>query len=875
MKYKSLTILLLFFLNSWISNGQEENKKLSFSFKNATLKEIIKEIEKQTDYSFVYNQQVDLQTRKTITINKQTLIQALPLIFENTNIRWEISGKHILLKKSVKEITVSGYVTDHKSGETLIGASLLNQSKNEGFITNNYGYFTFQVPEGNTDLEISYVGYKPEKISFYLLKDTLIHVKLEETTLLKEIVVYGNRNRPFSPSSGSIEFTDKDIKNTPSPFGEADVMRTLQLLPGIQSGIEGTTGLYVRGGGPDQNLTLLDGVSVYNSNHFFGLFSIFNGDAVKKVTLYKGSFPARFGGRLSSVIDIRLKDGDMQHFHGSFSLGLLSSRLNLEGPIIKDKTSFNISVRRSYIDAFLRIANWISDDVTPIIYFYDLNAKINHKFSDRSRLYFSLYNGKDKIGVEMDDPSYSTNSTYLEKINYQWGNTIGSLRWNYILNNQLFINTTAAYTRYKFDFLATNGSWQMREDESIYNFQYTNFQYSGIEDWSASVDLEYIPDNKHHIRFGSGYIFHTFEPEVHGSRQFEQDNGEIIKNINHSFLNENITGHEVSLYLEDEYSLTNKWKANLGMHLSGFIASKKSYLSLQPRVSLGYEHNRNLSFKTSYTEMSQYIHLLMSSVLSQPTDLWVPVTPELEPMRARQVTLGAFYDTRNGYNFSLEGFYKQMSHLLEYRDGASWGTASTAWHKQVESGTGRAYGLELFAQKTTGRLTGWIGYTLAWSDKKFPTINEGKRFPDKYDRRHDVKLNLTYKPSEKIDFSAAWTCATGNNFTLALEEYPTLPLHNLDPSYYYNNSPMWLQRYEKRNNYRIKPTHHLDLSMNYYRKMSPKGRQASWNLTVYNVYNQACPYMVYPWFDSDKGNYVLKQISLLPISPSITYTYKF
>ncbi len=859
---------------------------LSLSIKDKPLKEALKLIEAQVDYTFVYNETIDLSIVKTLTFKNKILNEALVLLFKDTGIEWKISGKHILLIRSTKKIIISGFISDKENKETLIGASISDKNSSQGTISNDYGYFSLSIPVGSQNLEISYVGYEPLSIPLSLCKDTIMKFELEQNTWLDEIVVTPKKR--FSPSSGAIEFSMEDIKNTPVPFGETDILKTLQLLPGIQAGVEGASGLYVRGGGPDQNLTLLDGVNVYNTNHFYGLFSIFNGDAIKKVTLYKGSFPARFGGRLSSVIDTRMKDGDMRNYHGSFSIGLLSSRLNFEGPIIKDKTSFSFSARRSYIDGFLRIADMVTEETVPIIYFYDVNAKLNHKFSDKSRLYLSFYQGKDKMGSKQEE----NNSEYsLEDVDYKWGNTIGSLRWNYIFSNKLFANTTIAYNNYNFDFKNTmayksNGKSTTSDIPKDYSYKYTTYQYSGIEDWSANIDFEYLPNNKHHIRFGGGYIFHTFKPEVHGTKQFEQENGEIIKNQDHPFLSEKITGNETSLYIEDEISLTDKWKTNIGLHASTFEVQGKNYESLQPRFSLGYELDDHWSFKTSYTQMTQYIHLLTSSALSQPTDLWVPVTPNLPPMSSKQVTLGAFYDTRKGYNFSVEGFYKTMDDLLEYKEGSSWASPSTTWDKQVESGTGRSYGIELFAQKTTGKLTGWIGYTLAKNDREFPTINGGKRFPAKYDRRHDIKLNLSYKLNEKFDFSAAWTYSSGNNMTIALEEYPTIPVNEIqDPihfgyySSYYNwdnpSASNWIEKYGNRNNYRMPATHHLDLSINYYRKKSSKGRQASWNLTIYNVYNQACPFIVYPGFNDDKGKYVLKQISLLPMLPSLTYTYKF
>jgi hypothetical protein len=878
MKYK--LILCLLFISFKTLYAQEPDKLLSFTLQNASLKEIMTHIEKETDFSFVYNENIDLSQKKSILVKEKSLTSTLSSIFRNTGISWKINGKHIVLQKESKKISVSGYISDKSSNETLIGANIGETGSNSGAATNNYGYFTFLLPEGKTELQASYVGYQTKKIPLSLTRDTIIHIQLEQSAWLKEVVIDAETNKPFNPSSGVIELSMEQIKSVPTAFGEYDVLKAIQMLPGVNAGVEGTSGIYVRGGGPDQNLTLLDGVNVYGTNHFFGVFSIFNGDAVKKVTLYKSSFPARFGGRLSSVIDTRLKEGDMKKFQGNIGIGLLSSRLNLEGPIVKDKTSFNFSARRSYVDAFLRGARLITDETVPIIYFYDLNVKLNHRFSDRSRLYLSIYKGTDMMGSKTENDNYSGSyysNRYSHNLNYNWGNTISSLRWNYVFNNKLFANATASYNNYRFDFKSSNAQTSgnnMGKDDIPYKYKYTSYQYSGIKDWSGNLDLEYLPDDRNHFRFGGGYIHHNFKPEIHGNKQFEEQNGKIIKDIDQPYLSENIAANETALYAEDEFSLSGKWKANLGFHVSTFSVGQKNYSSIQPRASVGYEANRNLSFKTSYSEMSQYIHLLTTNALSNPTDIWVPATPNLAPMFSRQFTLGAFYDLKNGYHFSVEGFYKSMNNLLEYKDGATWASVSTPWYMQVEAGKGKSYGIELFAQKTTGKLTGWIGYTWAKNNRQFPTINEGKTFPYKYDRRHDVKINLAYKFNEKIDVSAAWTFAFGNKITIPFEEYASLPSKDLRPNFYYDNS-QYIEHYKDRNNYQMPPTHHLDLSMNYYRKKSEKGRQGVWNLSIFNVYNQNCPYTVYPEYSESKQKFVLKRISFLPFLPSVTYTYHF
>ena len=876
-------IFLFLFLLATIATSlaQENLPQVGYSGEDESLQVIIHTIEQQTGYSFAYNETIRLDRKKSLRFENLPLKDALNRIFEKTGIQWTIKGKHIILQNAGRKATVSGYIIDSRTGETLIGANIYESINKRGTLSNNYGYFTFSHTNESTSLEISYVGYQTQVLELIPGKDSLVRIYMEPAGYLPEVLVTENA-KPFTSASGFIELSREQIKNTPAVFGETDVLKTIQLLPGVQAAVEGTSGIYVRGGGADQNLILLDGVNVYNTSHFYGIFSIFNGDAVKKVSLHKGSFPARFGGRLSSVVDIRLKDGDMKNFHGSVGIGLLSATLNLEGPIVKDRTSFNISARRSYADAFLRAAKLITGETVPIIYFYDLNLKMNHKFNDKSRLYLSLYNGKDLMGAKTEASSYYNYGGYggynyrdINDMHFYWGNTVGSLRWNYVFNPQLFMNATLAYNNYKFDFRSKNSFNDYVTKNESYSLTYQN---SGIRDFSANLDFEYFSNTKHHIRFGGGIISHTFKPEIHGSKEYiKEDGNEDSKEI--TFLSEKIDANETSLYIEDEISLNDHWKTNIGAHFSTFTVDGKFYHSIQPRLALGYEFNRNLSFKTSYSEMSQYIHLLTNNSLSNPTDLWVPSTPQLEPMESQQYSLGAYYDWRNGYQVSIEGFYKKMNNLLEYKEGALWGSANKPWYEQVESGKGRTYGVELFAQKTQGKLTGWIGYTLAWNFRKFPTINQGKEYPAKYDRRHDIKLNLSYKINDRWDVFGIWTYASGNTFSLPLNEYPSIK--GLDPQshsnkYYYGYADhYWLEEYGERNNYRIDAFHHLDIGVNYYRKKNEKGRQGVWNFTIFNVYNNHCPFFVYPDISEKTGRRVLSQISLFPFLPSFTYTYKF
>lgn len=703
--------VLLFALQT---QAQKAETKLSFSIRNATLEEFVKRIENSTGFSFIYGEEVKINHRLTLDVKQKTIPEILDLAFANEPVKYQITGRHILLQKKKqkpvsRKFTISGYVTDGTSSETLIGANILESRQQQGTTTNPYGFYSITLPAGETELSFSYLGYTTRQYRLELSKDTLINVLMQDNNQLEEVVIVSDKAEAgiTATQMGAQEIPIAQIKNTPSILGEADVMKTIQLMPGVQAGVEGSAGLYVRGGGPDQNLILLDGVPVYNVDHLFGFFSVFTPEAVKKVTLFKSSFPARFGGRLSSVVDVRSNDGDMKKYHGTLSVGLLSSKIQLEGPIIRDKTSFNISARRSYIDLIAKPFMPKDDKIS--YYFYDINAKINHKFSDRSRLFLNFYNGKDSYYFKTTD---SSSSMYKDKMSLNWGNTIATARWNYIFNQKLFSNTTVAYNKYRMD---ANSTVYTKTNliESISESNYHSNYHSGICDWSYLIDFDYNPTPAHHIKFGAGYLHHDFRPEVATSKIQEKEDG-ITKQdtLYNSISNSTIQAHEVSAYIEDNFDIGSRLRMNVGLHLSMFRVQKRNYFSAQPRVSARYQLTRHTALKASYTKMSQYIHLLSSTPISMPTDLWVPVTSKIKPMQAHQYSLGSYYTGLPGWEFSVEGYYKQMRNVLEYKEGVSFLGSSSGWENKVEMGKGRSMGIEFMAQKTTGKTTGWIAYTL-------------------------------------------------------------------------------------------------------------------------------------------------------------------
>jgi Outer membrane receptor for ferrienterochelin and colicins len=769
--------------------------------------------------------------------------------------------------------TISGYVTDGESGETMISAAVFDAASAKGVVTNAYGFYSITIPKGKVQLSYSYVGYSSQKIDFTLSKDTVINIKLAESVVLKEVVITGGARKEFGVQGSqmsAIEVPISQIKTVPMLFGETDVLKALQLLPGVQSGTEGSAGFYVRGGGPDENLFLLDGIPIYNVNHMGGFFSVFNADAIKNVTLYKGGFPARFGGRLSSVLDVTMNDGNNKKIKGNASIGLISSKINLEGPILSENTTFNISARRTYYDILTQpLLKWYQNQqgndtkLSAGYYFYDLNAKVSHKFSDRDKLFLSFYMGDDAIyaNIRLNDQYDDFTSEERTKMNWRWGNMITALRWNHVINNKLFMNVTGAFTRYRFfvEMGMENVDNSSRTETSLgYN--------SGIVDYTGKVDFDYSPNPSHDIKFGTSYTNHTFRPGVVAIHSEERQDT-VIQNTNLTIGDKPISAHEMTLYVEDNWNIGNILKANIGLHASAFQVQDKFYPSIQPRVSARLLLSEDLSLKTGYSYMSQYIHLLSNSDISLPTDLWVPVTNRILPMNSHQISLGLFYNFLNLFDVSVEGYYKEMNNLLEYKEGASFFDASN-WEQKVCMGRGWAYGIEFLAQKTVGKTTGWLGYTWAKSERKFDregeVLNFGKTFPAKYDRRHDVSIVVSHKFNKAIDVAATWVFSTGSCGTLATQNYYGI-FTDRDNDY----STCLLPYIEQRNNFRMPNYHRLDLGVNFHKKH--KRGTGTWNVSVYNAYNQNNPFFVY--LDDYKKK--LMQVSIFPIMPSVSYSFKF
>lgn len=785
-----------------------------------------------------------------------------------------------------RKVTISGHITDNASGETLIGAGILEKKSGLGAVTNNFGYYTLTIPAGEYDFHFSYVGYSEKVMRIDMRRDTVVNVALETGETLSSSHIVARKDAGIqSTYLGAIDIPAAQIKNTPVLFGEADVLKVLQMMPGVQGGNEGFSGIYVRGGGPDENLIMLDGVPIYNVDHILGIFSVFQPEAVKKVTLYKGSFPARYGGRVSSIVDIRTNDGNMKENHGTVSIGLISDKLHLEGPIIKDKLAYSVSARGMHTVLYAPVIKMALKDAYGNYYFYDLNGKVTWRLSDRDRFYFGAYHGRDRFVYDEKNEGEGTETIGAQTTHHKykdrtdvgvfWGNTVGSARWNHVFNSKLFANTTLSYNRYRMVMGAGSAETDIVDGvttSSRYHLDY----HSGIRDFGIRTDFDYTPSPKHLVKFGSEYLWHTFIPERMSAVDREVNGAEIQVDTTIHFADpkKKYRGHELSFYAEDDFSVGEHLTFNPGVHLSMFNTEGRTYWSLQPRVSAKFSTGTGYSFKAGYARMAQYVHLLSSAQISLPVDLWVPITKDIRPVTSDQFSVGAYYDGIKGWEFSVEAYLKNMRNILEYKDGTLMLGTSEGWENRVEMGEGTAKGIEFLVQKTAGKTTGWLAYTLAKTDRIFPdgSINNGERFPYKYDRRHCIDLSVDHRFNKKWGINATWSFATGGTTTVPVRQVAVqLPDGNI-----------WDAQYvDHRNNFRIPPSHRLNIGCNLHKER--RRGESIWNFSVYNAYNRMNPNFVFmdygPDYDNN-GNYTgtslkMKKITILPLLPSVSWTRNF
>ncbi len=761
--------------------------------------------------------------------------------------------------------SLNGYVRDSLSGETIIGATITVNGQPKGVASNQFGFYSITLDAGTYTITASHISYVAKPFTVQLSSNQSYNFDLvPKSSANTEVVVYSKRRdaNVKNAQMGKIDLSMNQIKNVPAFMGEVDPLKVIQLLPGVRNAGEGNAGFYVRGGGPDQNLILLDDAVVYNTGHLFGFFSIFNGDAIKNVSLIKGGMPAQYGGRLSSVLDVTMKDGNINKFQTEGGIGLIASRFSVQGPIKKDKASFIISARRTYIDALAKpFIKKSSDFYGSGYYFYDLNAKINYRFSEKDRLFISGYFGRDVFDFVNAKRSFKTN--------IPWGNRTATVRWNHVFNRRLFANTTLLYNDYKFKFAAQQESLEIGLS-------------SGIRDYSLKTDFDYYPLPNHKLKFGGLLTYHKFIPNVASGRQDSvifTPNNETEK-----------YAAEAALYIQDDWEIGEQWKINYGVRWSSFtqigpykkftrdingnkldstvyksFAPVKTYGGFEPRVTVRYAINDETSVKASVTRNLQYIHLVSNSGTTLPTDLWVPSTYIVKPQISWLYAAGLFKNFNdNTWETSLEVYYKDMQNQVEYQEGYTPSLKDP--EEEFVFGKGWSYGSELLLNKVKGRFTGWIGYTLSWTWRKFPQLNDGEKYPAKFDRRHDLSVVGNYELNKKWRLGAVFVYGTGNAITL--------------PERFYIINGVLTQEYSKLNQYRMKAYHRMDLSATY--TPTPKKQrklQSYWVFSIYNLYSRLNPYFIY--FDQE-GSPVTgdlkveaRQVSLFPILPAVTWNFKF
>jgi len=773
----------------------------------------------------------------------------------------------ILLNLSAiaQKTTISGYVLDKQTGEKLIGANILIKNTSKGAVANNFGFYSLSVNNSDTiNLIISYIGYKAQNKTIIAQQNQKINFYLESSTEIDAVTVTATKPIEQRTEMGVVEIPMKQLELIPTLGAEADIMKAYQLMPGVQSGNEGGSGLYVRGGSPDENLILVDDVPLYYVNHLGGFISVFNADAINSVKLIKGGFPARYGSRLSSVMDVRMKDGNMKEFHGNVSMGIITSKIALEGPIKKDKASFFISARGMPWELIYRPFTALTTGYVSMGYnFYDINTKLNYKISSKDRIYFSFYKGDDNAVVKLID-LYDI-SGQKGNMTLRWGNTLGAFRWNHLFNQKLFSNTTVAYTKYRY---TTEYNFGDRGEQDKFFQQFS----TSINDITLKSDLEYSATNNYKIIFGFNSIFHDFSP---GNTKYSiTESGQNIMDTTINYANLQVP--ENRIYVENIFEIGKFVSGNIGLHASHYFVEHTNFYSLQPRLLLNFMPTRKISFKASYSEMQQNVHLLTSSTITMPMDIWIPATKEIKPSKSKQIAAGVYKSFGKGqYEFSLETYYKTSDNLIAYKEGTSFGGIAKNWAEKIETGgTGTSYGLEILLQKKQGKTTGWLAYTYSRTERQFENLNNGKKMPFKYDRRHDISLVVSHRFNKNIDLSGTWVYGSGYPYTLPIGKYEMVNEGASNISRY-NEQNMWYDEtvfiYADRNTYRMRAYHRLDVGMNF-RKQKKRGTR-TWTISVYNAYNRQNPYYYYTKIKNNKVQ--LYQQSLFPIIPSISYSFKF
>ncbi|WP_420983378.1 carboxypeptidase-like regulatory domain-containing protein [Chitinophaga sp. 30R24] len=869
-----LTYFLLFWAQSLRAQSSSDNL-LQYSYipfnKQGTILFYIQDIQKTTGINISYSSSfLHLNKKVQLTGKEHTTGEVLNIILQGTGIQAAaLNGKIFLLRESsqTQYYTVSGFVKEGYSNEVIIGASVFDPVTHKGTETNAYGFYSLQVPDTCQGIIFSHVAYKPVYQHLPPQDEGQLNIHMDIRSSLQTVVVNGEMESTNS-QAGYLNMPIGYVSNFPALLGEKDVLKSLQLYPGASSSLESSSNLLIRGGGADQNLYLLDGVPLYHTGHLFGLFSIFNGDAVKDVSLYKDAFPARYGGRLSSVVDIRTRDGNMKEWHGSATVSPVSGSFLLEGPIIKDKSSASLSIRRSLVDA-LYAHNLMKDYGD--YYLYDINFKLNQIINDKNRIFVSFYKGQDKMHIKSENPVIQLFDDY----NFAWSNITAAVKWTRVVNPRMFTNTSATYSRF-YNLFSQNAIIPISFYDSLF---VRGYGFSRIRDIAVRNETEYAVNNSQHISFGGGYTYHNFAPTAYHTNISAGEATPRRAPIYYM--------SELTAYAEDEFSLLNdRLIVRPGLHFGALVQHSSFYMSAQPRMMLRWQFPQSQYIQVSFAKMTQFVHQLTTPVINLPTDLWVPSTENIKPEQAFSYSASYQRQWNNQWRFNVNLYYKQLKDIVTTNTVLNIFDNSDLWEKKVIAGNGYNYGSELLLEKTQGRLTGIFSYTLSWAWRQFDKLNGGKQFPYKEDRRHNLSMALKYKINQKWNLAASWKFASGTPFTLPLQIFPDFDWsHNIKGYLDERYSPFstyqvnYLPYIARLNNYRLHAIHHLDLGAT----LQLGGETHCKHIIsggLYNIYNRSNPFIVsfdqFSYFAYDEIYPLqLYQYSLFRTLPYLSYTFKF
>ncbi len=892
-RLKFVGIILFFSIFTCKVFSQENilNKTISIDFKNITIKEALIKIQKQNSIEFAYSDLDQLNLKVNGSFQNKTIKEILDNLLKNTSLEYKVIRGRIAIyksKNSNSKQTVHGYIYDKTTGEVLIGATVYDITSYKGTISNQFGFFSLTMPSDEYLLKISFLGYNSQELFF--ADDAIVTIFLEpETKTMEEVVIKADKDDDFitASSMGITKVTAKNIQSIPSLAGESDMLKAITLLPGVKQGTDGSAGFYVRGGGPDQNLILLDGVPLYNPFHLWGYLSTFSADAINNVEIIKGAFPARYGGRLSSVVDVSMNDGNNKDWDKRVSIGLLSSKASLSGPIKKDTSAMFLSVRRTYLDLILvpvyaMIKNLDNSKTRTGYNFTDVNFKINYKFSNKNKWYLSAYWSRDILYNTKIEGGSEAVYEDKSKHNEGWGNGIVALRWNHLFSDKLFSNTTAYYTGYNYFFLDKN-EVESKDQSVAKDVISIDKEYSRIHDFCLKQDYQYIISSKQSLRFGLGGITHFFQPKVKYF-YYKSDEGEKESRDNAN----NIDAQELYLYIEDELEVNSFLRINGGLHATTFLVGRKTYTSIQPRFSGRIQLLKNLAIKGGYSQMAQFLHLLAESSLTQSSDLWVSTTQNIKPQKAELYSLGMAWFPKRKYQLEIEGYYKIMKNIIRYKDGYQFMAPDISWEEKVTVGEGESYGTEILLRKNKGNFTGWIGYTLSWTNRIFSDINNGDAFPYKFDRRHDISFTSTYSISENWNINLNWVYSTGMRISTPTASY-------INP-YYNGHTYNWIEfvtpndvdatfrttgrtdGFSATNNYKLPDYHRLDITATW-KKLTKRNNERELTFGLTNVYNRYNPTYYIPMATEELNNestkFKYETITMFPLMPTFTYTINF